>query len=230
MRQVGKRAGAPEPSERSLVEVTARLEGLVGELRAELASSTTEGLGALSSYDNHPAEAGSATFRRELDVTILRQIERRRDEAERALQKVREGSYGICDRCGRRIDEARLQARPESVLCLPCAEVEAAWMAPQDEEAPLSLGSEAMRTPMKMTGEDTGQELARSGTFNSPQDTPPTVDGAETFGGLTDPAGRVEDVEKQVNVTGAPILETSWARPHRQGDSTGGAESRDGGG
>jgi DnaK suppressor protein len=39
----------------------------------------------------------------------------------RALAKVEEGTYGTCDRCGRPIAPARLEAAPKSVLCIDCA-------------------------------------------------------------------------------------------------------------
>lgn len=39
----------------------------------------------------------------------------------RALEKLDDGSYGICDRCGSAIGEARLQARPSSVRCVTCS-------------------------------------------------------------------------------------------------------------
>jgi DnaK suppressor protein len=42
-------------------------------------------------------------------------------DVERALSKMDEGTYGICDRCGDPIGEARLEARPWSVLCLTCS-------------------------------------------------------------------------------------------------------------
>jgi DnaK suppressor protein len=47
---------------------------------------------------------------RELDA-ILRDVDR-------ALQKLEDGTYGICDRCGKLIPEERLDARPWSVLCV----------------------------------------------------------------------------------------------------------------
>jgi DnaK suppressor protein len=42
-------------------------------------------------------------------------------DVDRALHKLEEGTYGICDRCGRLIPEERLDARPWSVLCVECA-------------------------------------------------------------------------------------------------------------
>jgi DnaK suppressor protein len=39
----------------------------------------------------------------------------------RALAKLAEGSYGVCDGCGEAIAPGRLAAAPESVLCIECA-------------------------------------------------------------------------------------------------------------
>jgi len=38
----------------------------------------------------------------------------------KALQKIEEGSYGICEACGKDIEEKRLMARPEATLCIRC--------------------------------------------------------------------------------------------------------------
>ncbi len=39
---------------------------------------------------------------------------------DRALKRIEEGSYGICEACGEDIDEKRLLARPEASLCIHC--------------------------------------------------------------------------------------------------------------
>jgi len=39
---------------------------------------------------------------------------------ERCLEKIEEGTYGICERCGKEIDEKRLLARPVATLCIEC--------------------------------------------------------------------------------------------------------------
>jgi DnaK suppressor protein len=44
-----------------------------------------------------------------------------KEKLERALVKLDEGSYGRCDRCGGPIVPGRLNAAPESVLCISCA-------------------------------------------------------------------------------------------------------------
>jgi RNA polymerase-binding transcription factor DksA len=41
-------------------------------------------------------------------------------ETETALRKLDEGTYGVCDRCGRPINPDRLAALPAAVLCVEC--------------------------------------------------------------------------------------------------------------
>jgi len=50
---------------------------------------------------------------RDRERKLLRKIEK-------ALQKIEEGSYGICEACGEEIEEKRLEARPEATLCIRC--------------------------------------------------------------------------------------------------------------
>ena len=42
-------------------------------------------------------------------------------DIDRALEKLADGTYGICDECGKQIGEARMQARPSTSLCVVCA-------------------------------------------------------------------------------------------------------------
>jgi DnaK suppressor protein len=53
----------------------------------------------------------------------LRMKERERKlllKIERALEKIKDGSFGICEECGNPIGEKRLQARPIVTLCIEC--------------------------------------------------------------------------------------------------------------
>ena len=52
---------------------------------------------------------------RQLDQTISEQAEGRLENVERALRKMEEGSYGICDDTGEEIPKGRLEAIPEAV-------------------------------------------------------------------------------------------------------------------
>ena len=42
-------------------------------------------------------------------------------DVERALEKLSDGTYGICDDCGEAITEERLEAIPWATLCISCA-------------------------------------------------------------------------------------------------------------
>ena len=52
------------------------------------------------------------------DVGVGPSLELRAERIARALAKLEEGSYGKCDVCGEAIAPARLEAAPESVLCI----------------------------------------------------------------------------------------------------------------
>jgi RNA polymerase-binding transcription factor len=54
-------------------------------------------------------------------VGTAEQLDAMRTDVVRALAKLEDGTYGICDRCGALIPEERLEARPWSVRCVRCA-------------------------------------------------------------------------------------------------------------
>jgi DnaK suppressor protein len=58
------------------------------------------------------------------EIGVGRSLESTLARTERALAKLDDGTYGICDGCGGTIEPARLSARPDSVLCLACAAAE----------------------------------------------------------------------------------------------------------
>jgi DnaK suppressor protein len=44
------------------------------------------------------------------------------DKIGKALQKIEDGSFGVCDECSDKISLKRLEARPETTLCIRCKE------------------------------------------------------------------------------------------------------------
>ena len=83
-----------------------------------LDQSETESVSELSSIDQHPADLGTETFEREKEVSIIEQVEAELADVEHALRRLDEGTYGICEACGRPIGDARLDAMPAARLCL----------------------------------------------------------------------------------------------------------------
>jgi DnaK suppressor protein len=105
------------------------LESIRAVLEARRAA-LTDRLGSLSKPAERTAELsfgkriGEGTIEaisRLTDIGVGANLEVSEARIERALAKLDEGTYGICDSCGRPIAPRRLEAIPESVLCVECA-------------------------------------------------------------------------------------------------------------
>jgi DnaK suppressor protein len=99
-----------------LQDERARRLALAARLRQEEADPVESS--ELSKIDQHPAELGSETFERELELTTLTIVEGELKDIDDALRKLDEGTYGICEECGKPIDEARLEAVPWARYCV----------------------------------------------------------------------------------------------------------------
>ncbi len=93
------------------VELARMVEGLEEDQqdRAESEGDMTE---------NDSGDMSHSLFTRELDAGIEQTVERRLRNVERALQKIEEGTYGICDATGEPISKGRLEAVPEALYTL----------------------------------------------------------------------------------------------------------------
>ncbi len=60
-------------------------------------------------------DMSQSLFTREVDATVEQNVERRLTSVQRALQKIEEGTYGICDDTGEQIPRGRLEAVPEAI-------------------------------------------------------------------------------------------------------------------
>jgi DnaK suppressor protein len=100
------------------------------ELRARRDELTSE-LGVMTTVERDPdasvsfgkrvGDGTTEAVERLNRVGTARELGAMLEDVNRALEKIEDGTYGICDRCGRLIPEARLEARPWSVLCVECA-------------------------------------------------------------------------------------------------------------
>ncbi|MGH2672395.1 MAG: TraR/DksA family transcriptional regulator [Actinomycetota bacterium] len=109
--------------------------GHIGEELRVRRSQLTAELGVVTTVERDPdasvsfgkrvGDGTTEAVERLNRVGTARELEAMLRDVERALEKLEEGTYGICDRCGRLIPEARLDARPWSVLCVDCAALRA---------------------------------------------------------------------------------------------------------
>jgi RNA polymerase-binding protein DksA len=72
------------------------------------------------SLGNHIAEDGSSIAEAERIVTVTEDFQDILAQVNAALERMNEGTYGICQRCGRRIAVARLEAFPYVAYCIDC--------------------------------------------------------------------------------------------------------------
>ncbi len=76
--------------------------------------STDEEIGV----GNHLADDATEVFNQEVNVSLRRNDDHVLNQIQHALERMDHGAYGICERCGREIDFARLQAQPAAVFCM----------------------------------------------------------------------------------------------------------------
>jgi hypothetical protein len=155
-----------------------------------------------------------------LDVGLSVGIEHRLNEVERAMAKVRERTYGICDHCGQPIGAARLRVRPESIYCILCQRELAVGYVPPPSEAlvaPMPFGRTPPKTAVESDGEDIWQSVAQWGNSDTPQDTPPAIDYHETFVDFQEPVGYVEEIESIVDAEGEVLFDALREKMRRQG-------------
>jgi DnaK suppressor protein len=81
------------------------------------AGNQTEVSGEMG-FDEEYADAGSDTFEREKDLSLVNNLRDLLDKIDKALAKIEDGTYGLCDRCGKPIEKARVKALPYASLCL----------------------------------------------------------------------------------------------------------------
>jgi len=70
------------------------------------------------------ADTGTKTFEREQEITLANNLLERITQVERAIERLGEGHYGYCERCGNAIPVERLAAFPSATLCVHCKQLE----------------------------------------------------------------------------------------------------------
>jgi RNA polymerase-binding protein DksA len=100
-----------------------RLEAEITKIDAEERDTLSEASGE-NNYRDHMADQGSATFERELDMTLEENLRASLSDVRAALQRMSDDVYAVCARCGADIPIERLQAVPTASLCIQCKEAE----------------------------------------------------------------------------------------------------------
>jgi RNA polymerase-binding transcription factor DksA len=91
-----------------------KLQDMVAGLRTETTQGEAPADGEVGSFEHQPGSVTGETFEREKDLSILEGLEVELAEVEAALRRLDDGTYGIDEVTGKRIDPARLDALPEA--------------------------------------------------------------------------------------------------------------------
>ena len=126
------RTAVPARATRTAAEtekIRAALAARRDELRAEYDSTISE-INELQrdrltdSAGDDQADTGTKTGEREQEISIANSILERITQVERALERLDDGQYGWCERCGNAIPVERLAAFPSATLCVTCKQLE----------------------------------------------------------------------------------------------------------
>jgi RNA polymerase-binding transcription factor DksA len=96
-----------------------RLQSLLSTVELATPDETqADALAELSVADQHPADYGTETFEREKDVSIRTQVEAELADIDRAFKHLEDGTYGMCEACGKPIGAERLKVVPWARFCV----------------------------------------------------------------------------------------------------------------
>jgi RNA polymerase-binding protein DksA len=111
-----------------LADVHDRLELEMTDLRAEIAAAESQIAermnDAAEGAGDDQADAGAKTFEREHEMSLTYNARDLLAQNERAVDRIGQGTYGVCESCGQPIGKARLQAFPRATLCVICKQRE----------------------------------------------------------------------------------------------------------
>ena len=93
----------------------ARIEAMTTDFDEIVAASSDANID-----DEHDPEGSTVAFERAQIAALLTQDRAYLDDLDRALVRLAEGTYSVCESCGTTISSARLAARPAARTCIAC--------------------------------------------------------------------------------------------------------------
>jgi DnaK suppressor protein len=112
---------------------TKKIRAALEERRAELQAEYDQTLAEITelqrerltdSAGDDQADTGTKTLEREQEISLANNLLERINQVERAIDRLGEGNYGWCEKCGNAIPVERLAAFPSATLCVSCKQLE----------------------------------------------------------------------------------------------------------
>jgi RNA polymerase-binding protein DksA len=111
-------AGEVEDLRESLLKEQQELRSQLAELESSTFADSQSEITGETAFDEEYADAGTATFERERDLSLENNVRDLLEKIEKALSRMDEGTFGLCERCGKPIEKARIKALPYANLCI----------------------------------------------------------------------------------------------------------------
>ncbi len=92
-----------------------KLDELLGE-----ADKTLEEMTDMDDHFPDPTDRASVESDRSFELRIRDRERKLIKKIKKALERIDEGTYGVCEECGEDIGFKRLEARPVTTLCIEC--------------------------------------------------------------------------------------------------------------
>ncbi len=109
-----------ERLKQTLLEERRRVTEAIEYLHDENPGSINDEESDDTASENHPADTASVTLDREIDYSLEENSEHVLSEIAGALQRIEDGTFGLCQSCGKPIAPERLEARPWARQCIDC--------------------------------------------------------------------------------------------------------------
>jgi DnaK suppressor protein len=92
------------------------------DLMAELQRVTNGEKNKDRSESMDPVDLADASYTADYSLAWTQKIKRRVREIDESLERIKDGTYGVCQLCGEDIPEGRLEVRPKAKYCAQCKE------------------------------------------------------------------------------------------------------------
>ena len=107
-----------------LLHRKAVLQGDVKTLEDEACKKGTDAAGDLSTLPMHLADLGTDSHEQDISLGLMENETDELHEIQEAFERIKDGSFGLCETCRKKIPKERLKAIPYTRLCVNCMKKE----------------------------------------------------------------------------------------------------------
>lgn len=100
------------------------LQGDVKTLEDEACKKGSDAAGDLSTLPMHMADLGTDSHEQDISLGLMENESDEIHEIQEAFERIKDGSFGLCETCRKKIPKERLRAIPYTRLCVTCKKKE----------------------------------------------------------------------------------------------------------